>query len=228
MTPDSDKELIRRGLKPGDDGREALGDLWARYEGRLRAFVRKRLGPTHPDLDDVLSETFIGLQNSLPNYDPNKPLQTWLFTIAHNKAVDRIRRDSRRPAKGGSDEATAEQMDRTPDRRQRKASSMARSRERRDHETAALSRGLRELIETYFAKRDFGRVRVLELLFVKGWANKKVAENLKVAEQTVANYRFAAVRRLEEHVRGSKMDLALFPEIAEELELAKVMGAREE
>jgi hypothetical protein len=33
---------------------------------------------------------------------------------------------------------------------------------------------------------------------------------------------------LEEHVRGSKMDLALFPEIAEELELAKVMGATEE
>ena len=41
MTPDSDRELIRRGLKPGDDGREALGHLWGRYEGRIRAFVRK-------------------------------------------------------------------------------------------------------------------------------------------------------------------------------------------
>lgn len=228
MTPDSDRELIRRGLKPGDDGREALGHLWGRYEGRIRAFVRKRLGTSHPDVDDVLSETFIGLQNSLPNYDPNKPLQTWLFTIAHNKAVDRIRRDSRLPAKGGADEATTEQMDRAPDRRQRRPSSLARSRERRDHETAALTRGLRDLIELYFTKRDFARIRVLELLFVKGWPNKKVAEYLVVAEQTVANYRFAAVRKLEEHVRVAKMDLALFPEIAEELELAKEAGAREE
>ena len=228
MTPDSDRELIKRGLKGDDDGREALGHLWGRYEGRIRAFVRKRLGPNHADIDDVLSETFIGLQNSLPNYDPNKPLQTWLFTIAHNKSVDRIRRDSRLPAKGGADEKTTEQMDRSPDRKQRKASSMARSRERRDHETEALTRGLRDLVETYFTKRDYSRIRVLELLFVKGWPNKKVAEQLNVAEQTVANYRFAAVRRLEEHVRGSKLDLSLFPEIAEELDLAKTAGAREE
>ena len=228
MTPDSDKELIKRGMKPGEDGREALGHLWSRYEGRLRAFVRKRLGYSHPDVDDVLSETFIGLQNSLPNYDPTKPLQTWLFTIAHNKSVDRIRRDSRLPAKGGADEAITEQMDRSPDRRQRHASSIARSRERRDHETEALTRGLRDLIETYLTKRDYSRVRVLELLFVKGWPNKKVAEHLKAAEQTVANYRFAAVRKLEEHVRGANMDLNLFPEIAEELELAKAVGAKEE
>jgi hypothetical protein len=44
----------------------------------------------------------------------------------------------------------------------------------------------------------------------------------------VANYRFAAVRRLEEHVRGSKLDLATFPEIAEELKGLKAAGAKEE
>lgn len=228
MTPESDKELIRKARKGGDGGRDALGQLWSRYEGRLRAFIRKRLGAFNPDIEDVLSETFIGLQHSLPNYDDTKPLQTWLFTIAHNKSVDRIRRDSRTPAKGGGDEATAEQMERSPDQKQRRPSSHARSRERREQEKLVLTRGLRDLISTYFAKRDYIRIQVLELLFVKGWANKDVAQQLKVSEQTVANYRFAAVRRLEEHVRGSKLDLAMFPEIAEELKGLKAAGAKEE
>lgn len=217
IAADSDRELIKQALAASSPaGRDALGQLWSRYEGRLRAFVRKRLGPYHPDIDDVLSETFIGLQNSLPTYDPAKPLQTWLFTIAHNKSIDRIRRISRLPVRGGADESTTEQMGQTPDRKQRKASSMARSRERRDQETDVLTRGLRDLVQTYFAKRDYDRVRVLELLFVKGMPNKEIAKTLAVAEQTVANYRFAAVRKLEEHVRGAKLDLALFPELVVE------------
>jgi RNA polymerase sigma-70 factor (ECF subfamily) len=213
IAADSDRELIKQALASSPTGREALGQLWSRYEGRLRAFVRKRLGPHHPDIDDVLSETFIGLQNSLPTYDSAKPLQTWLFTIAHNKSIDRIRRISRLPVRGGADESTTEQMGQTPDRKQRKASSMARSRERRDHETDVLTRGLSDLVRNYFAKRDFDRVRVLELLFVKGMPNKEIAKTLLIAEQTVANYRFAAVRKLEEHVRSAKLDMALFPEL---------------
>jgi RNA polymerase sigma-70 factor, ECF subfamily len=221
---DSDRELIQRARQNTEEGRDALGQLWSRYEGRLRAFIRKRLGSQHPDVDDVLSETFIGLQNSLPTYDPTKPLQTWLFTIAHNKSIDRIRRISRQPVKGGADEATTEQMGRTADRKQRKASSMARSQERRDQETSVLTRGLSDLIKGYFVKKDFDRVRVLELLFVKSWTNKLIAERLSIAEQTVANYRFAAVRKLEEHVKTAKLDLALFPEIADELARAQAEG----
>jgi RNA polymerase sigma-70 factor, ECF subfamily len=214
LTANSDRELIQTALADSTSGREALGQLWSNYEGRLRAFVRKRLGPNHPDIDDVLSETFIGLRNSLPTYDPAKPLQTWLFTIAHNKSIDRIRRITRLPVRGGADESTTEQMGQTPDRKQRKASSMARSRERRDQENDCLTRGLRDLIRGYFQKRDYDRVKVLELLFVKGVPNKEIALSLKIAEQTVANYRFAAVRKLEDHVKMAKLDLALFPELS--------------
>jgi RNA polymerase sigma-70 factor (ECF subfamily) len=216
ISADSDRELITRVRQTGNAGREALGDLWSRYEGRLRAFVRKRLGPNHPDIDDVLMETFIGLQNSLPTYDPAKPLQTWLFTIAHNKSIDRIRRITRLPVRGGQDEATVEQMGHAPDRKQRKASSMARSRERRQHETDCLARGLADLVRGYLDKRDYGRVQVLELLFVKGVPNKDIAKQLEITEQTVANYRFAAVRKLEEYVRAAKLDIDLFPELTVE------------
>jgi RNA polymerase sigma-70 factor (ECF subfamily) len=50
-------------------------------------------------------------------------------------------------------------------------------------------------------------------LFVKGWPNKTVAEFLGVTEQQVANYRFAAVKKLHEHARGVGLPTEVFPEL---------------
>ena len=56
---------------------------------------------------------------------------------------------------------------------------------------------------------------MLELLFVKGWANKDVAKFMAVSEQQVANYRFAAVKKLGEHVRAAGLPGDVFPELRE-------------
>ena len=57
---------------------------------------------------------------------------------------------------------------------------------------------------------------MLELLFVKGWANREVAAFLRVSEQHVANIRFAAVKKLSEHVRNAGLPADVFPELNEE------------
>ena len=94
-------------------------------------------------------------------------------------------------------------IDREADRRQRPASSIARSQERLELESHALANALRELIREFLAKRDYKRVMVLELLFVKGVPNWKIAEQLGVNEQQVANYRFAAVKKLTAAVEAA-------------------------
>ena len=53
----------------------------------------------------------------------------------------------------------------------------------------------------------------LELLMVKGWANRDVAAFLKISEQQVANFRFAAVKKLTEHIRLSNLPVDVFPEL---------------
>ncbi len=95
---------------------------------------------------------------------------------------------------------------------------MARSQERRDLESAAIVRSLGELIRTWKERGEYNRVKVLELLWVKGWANRDVAAFLKVSEQQVANYRFAAVRKLSEHVRGAGLSADVFPELQDAAE----------
>ena len=60
---------------------------------------------------------------------------------------------------------------------------------------------------------DYLRVKVLELLLVKGMANRDVAALLKISEQQVANYRFAAVKKLTEKIRDAGLPTDVFPEL---------------
>jgi RNA polymerase sigma-70 factor (ECF subfamily) len=50
-------------------------------------------------------------------------------------------------------------------------------------------------------------------LWVKGWANRDVAAFLKISEQQVANYRFAAVKKLTEQIRAAGLSADVFPEL---------------
>lgn len=211
MSSDSDRLLVQNIKQGGSQSDSAWEELVSRYEGRLRAYVRRRLRD-HATTDDIVQETFIGFLNSLANYDDKRELQTWLFTIASHKVTDQLRRIGRRPFSTGS-EADEEMMGKASDERQRPASSLARSRERLDLETDAVARGLRELINSFRNKGEYLRIQVLELLFVKGWANKDVAAFLGVNEQQVANYRFAAVKKLTEQMRAAGLPTDVFPEL---------------
>src|SRR5262249_4447888 len=159
--------------------------------------------------EDVVQETFVGFLNSLPHFDDRRELQTYLFTIASHKLTDHLRRTGRHPlhpASEGAGDLLQHQLDRRP-----AASSMARSQERRDLESDAVARCLGALINQWKERGDFVRVKVLELLMVRGWANRDVAAFLGITEQQVANYRFAAVKKLSEHIRAAGLPADVFP-----------------
>jgi RNA polymerase sigma-70 factor (ECF subfamily) len=213
MTGDSDRLLVQQIRGGGPNANAAWEELVSRYEGRLRAYVRRRLRD-HATTDDAVQETFIGFLNSLANYDDKRDLQTWLFTIASHKVTDQMRKNGRRPYQTGS-EADEEQMGRTADGKQRAASSIARSQERIELEVEAVGRALQEIVRGFAQKGEYVRIQVLELLFVKGWANWEVAQFLQVTEQQVANYRFAAVKKLTEAIRTAGLPDDVFPELSE-------------
>jgi RNA polymerase sigma-70 factor (ECF subfamily) len=207
MPSESDRLLIEQ-IRAGDS--RAWEALIARYEGRLLAFVERRLRDRAAS-EDVVQETFIGFLNSLPNFDERRELQTYLFTIASHKLTDHLRRLGRHPMRTVSDSPSDilhQQFDHNP-----AASSVARSDERRELESVAISRCLGQMLAQWRDKGDFVRVQVLELLWVKGWANRDVAAFLGISEQQVANYRFAAVKKLSEHIRNAGLSPDVFPEL---------------
>ncbi|MFO0925620.1 MAG: sigma-70 family RNA polymerase sigma factor [Gemmataceae bacterium] len=210
MPSDSDRLLIAQ-IRQGDD--RAWETLIARYEGRLQAYVHRRLRDRAAS-EDVVQETFLGFLNSLPNFDDRRELQTYLFTIASHKLTDHLRKAGRHPLRAGAD-GSENVLDRECDH-QPTASSRVRSDERLELERQALSRCLGQLVRTWQDKGDFVRLKVMELLWVKGMPNWEVAATLGVSEQQVANYRFAAVKKLTELIRTAGLSPDVFPELQDE------------
>src|SRR5436309_11021874 len=99
MPSDSDRLLVQQ-IRQGDP--RAWEHLIGRYEGRLLAFVHRRLRDRSAS-EDVVQETFVGFLHSLPNFDDNRELQTYLFTIASYKLTDHLRRTGRHPMQHVSD-----------------------------------------------------------------------------------------------------------------------------
>src|SRR6476620_9885228 len=121
MSSDSDRLLIQQ-IRQGDP--RAWETLIARYEGRLLAYVQRRLRDRSAS-EDVVQETFVGFLNSLPNFDDRRELQTYLFTIASHKLTDHLRKAGRHPLKSLSESGNDllnQQLDEHPG-----ASSAARS-----------------------------------------------------------------------------------------------------
>lgn len=73
---------------------------------------RALLGPA--DADDAWSETFLAAMRAYPDLRPGSNVRGWLVTIAHRKAIDAIRKSSRRPVPSG-DLPDAASPDRIPE-----------------------------------------------------------------------------------------------------------------
>src|SRR6266436_5401919 len=140
MPSESDRLLVRQ-IRQGDP--RAWDSLISRYEGRLLAFVERRLHDRAAS-EDVVQETFVGFLNSLPNFDERRELQTYLFTIASHKLTDHLRRSGRHPLKSlseGGDDLLNQQFDDGPT-----ASSRVRSEEREELESEAITRCLGQIL----------------------------------------------------------------------------------
>lgn len=207
---DDDTSLLI-GVRRGEAA--AWERLIGRYEGRLLAFAQSRLND-RAAAEDVVQETFLGFLTALPNYDEQTPLESFLFAIAAHKLTDVLRRAGRRPAlslvlrddaTGGAASHSGRTAHREPAGRDRKASSMARSAERRVIEERVLGDSLRGLIQSWYSRGEFERLQCVELLFVLGWSNKDVAERMGLSEQAVANHKSFVVGKLKEAATTARL-----------------------
>src|SRR5437764_14203817 len=83
-----DGELVKSALA----GREAgFEELVRRYQRPIAAYVYRMVGDYDSALD-LTQEVFIKVYNSLSRYRSEFKFSTWIYKIAHNAAIDHIRR----------------------------------------------------------------------------------------------------------------------------------------
>lgn len=83
-----DAQIVRRVLAGEED---AFADLVRRWEPKLRAYVGQ-IVKLPEEARDVAQEAFLRAWSNLDQYNPSFRFSTWLFRIAHNLAIDHLRR----------------------------------------------------------------------------------------------------------------------------------------
>lgn len=83
----------------------AFRELYRTHRPQVAGLVHRILGPDS-ETEDVIQETFIQVYRSLPSFQGNSLLSTWIHRIAVNVALQHIRR--RRRHRAGQAAMTAE------------------------------------------------------------------------------------------------------------------------
>jgi len=168
-----DTSIISRCLM--GDG-EAFEMVVNRYQSQLLHFTWNILGDKE-EAKDVTQDSFVKAYFHLQSYDPNRSFKTWLYTIAYNRCMDKIREKQSRARfikKMGNEQRLIRSRD-NPEKRL----------EDSEHYLLILKK-LNEKERT-----------ALALKLNEGYLSREIAEILGCKESTVRVYILNAKRKLK-------------------------------
>nr|HPN96881.1 sigma-70 family RNA polymerase sigma factor [Candidatus Moranbacteria bacterium] len=87
-----DNELVRM-VK--EENQEKYAEIIERYRGKLFAYLYRLIGEKE-EAEDLLQDVFIKAYRNLSSYDANRRFSSWIYRIAHNEAVNHIKKKSLR------------------------------------------------------------------------------------------------------------------------------------
>lgn len=103
--PDDDDDALMRAFAQGDA--RAFERLYARHHAALYRFVRRLLGAAAAaQVDEVFQDAWLRVVHARARWSPQgATFRTWLFTLAHHRAIDVLRRSGReRSLDAGNDD----------------------------------------------------------------------------------------------------------------------------
>jgi len=94
-TPEPSDDLLMKAYARGDAA--AFEALYVRHQAALYRFVRRLLGTAlSAQVDEVFQDTWLRVVNARERWEPQgAAFRTWLFTLAHHRVVDQLRKSGR-------------------------------------------------------------------------------------------------------------------------------------
>lgn len=87
----SDEQIV---VKVRSENKELYSEIIRRYQGKLSHYLRKFIHD-RDELEDVLQAVFIKTYENLYGFDEQRKFSSWIYRIAHNEAVNHIKKYSR-------------------------------------------------------------------------------------------------------------------------------------
>ena len=185
------------------------------YFSRVYYFVKRQVGDPEA-AEDVTSETFLGALKGIDRFDPRFNVEQYLFGIARKKSIDWLRRGGREVNVGQGEDDSESFFGRAPSTAPTpEVASLAREKIERQRD--ALVGILRDYVGELWEKRDFQRLRAIELVFLCQWKHRPVAELLGYQdEKSVAGVKFRAIREFQDRLRQRDPNRSLFSKLWEQ------------
>lgn len=177
---DVEEHLLLRKVASRDI--EAFKTLHQVYQKRLFAYSMKVLDDASA-AEELCNDVMLDVWRQAGQFKGQSKLSTWIFGIAHNKALNRLRR------KGHGTNVTLEQAATTADARP-------------DPEQAAERRATREKLELALGKLSPEHRSVIELTFYHEFSYEEIAQIMKCPVNTVKTRMFYAKQKLREWLGG--------------------------
>jgi len=74
-----------------NSNQERYGEIIERYQGKLFAYLFRLIG-SRDEAQDILQDVFLKAYRNLQSYDKERKFSSWIYRIAHNEAVNFIKR----------------------------------------------------------------------------------------------------------------------------------------
>src|SRR5918992_943714 len=176
-----DRELVEA-VRAGDDS--AFEELYRRYQPRIAAFLRRKVGdPVRAE--DIAQDAFVSALRRLRATDTEIDFKPWVFQIATNAAIDHWRRTSRAEEISVDADEGMRQADRVRLTGAAGPDSVLVDKERFEHLRGALD----ELSDMH--------TRILVMRELEGLSYREISDRLDVSRASVESTLFRARRRLE-------------------------------
>jgi RNA polymerase sigma-70 factor (ECF subfamily) len=83
---------------------ESFGKIMNKYSPKISRYIYRIVGSSFFEIDDLLQNIFIKVYKNLNHFDDSLSFSSWIYRIAHNEAIDYIRKMKIRPRRAVSEE----------------------------------------------------------------------------------------------------------------------------
>ena len=185
----TDQRVVELALK----GREsAYRELLRRYQRPVLSLIH-RMVRDREQAEDLAQDTFVKVLNALDRYRPEFKFSSWIFKIAHNTALDALRRR----------ELPTLSLDGAPDAVSAEAQEATRPMVAVDEQSPddyAAGRELGVHIEAAIARLRPEYRTAVTLYQIEGFAYEEIAETMELPLGTVKTFIHRARRELREQL----------------------------
>jgi RNA polymerase sigma-70 factor (ECF subfamily) len=174
---ETDEALLLR-VATGD--REAFGLVFGKYAGKVKGYLI-RLGAGGAVAEDLVQDAMVSIWRRAASFDPKKAkASTWIFVVARNAWIDRLRREKVELAYRAYVDQPEEGSDEAPD-------------------DAAVRMQSEEQISSALSSLSEEQRQVVQLSFFEDRPHSEIAERLDLPLGTVKSRLRLALTKLRAH-----------------------------